>query len=263
MNHHLSHAPKGRPTVIVTGASSGLGRSFTRILDETLPEAVDLWLIARRPDKLRATADELRRPVRLFDLDLRDPRSIHTLAETLAAETPDVHLLINNAGVGTAEPFESTSADEAMGLCDLNVRAVTGMTSIVLPYMREGADILLTASVASFLPQPGFATYAASKAYVLSFGRALREELKGRGIHVTITCPNPMLTDFFSDDAREDLLHSYKRIAIEDVDEVAQKTLDAMRRRRVVVVTSPWGRLIRFFGKIIPTGWILRWIRWD
>lgn len=248
--------------VIVTGASSGLGEALTDLLDQTLPLDVTLWLIARGEEKLEAVASRLRHPIRLLALDLTNQEELDRLEALLAAEKPSLHLLINNAGQGCPGAFACQSASSHEFLCDLNVRAQVAMTSLALPYMEEGSGLLFTASVAAFLPQPGFAAYAASKAFILSFGRALREELRPRGIQVTVTCPNPMLTDFFSPQQKQALLHSYKRLGLEEPGKVAEKTLAAMRRRRGVVVTSPAGRLIRLLAKVVPTSLLLRFFPW-
>lgn len=248
------------PVVIVTGAPSGLGGAFVRLLDETLPEEIVFWLIARNKEKLCRFADGLHHEARCLVFDLTDVSSFAVINEALRSSGATVQLLINNAGEGEPGVFENQTSCYQASLCDLNVRAQVSLTSIVLPYMEEGSAIVFTSSVAAFLPQPGFATYAASKAFILSFGRALAEELRPRRIGVTVTCPNPMLTDFFSLEEKEKLLASYKRYAIEDPAYVAEKTIAAVRKRKVVVVTSFLGKLVRLLSKILPHRWIIRLI---
>ena len=263
----MSQAGNGRETkkaiVLLTGASSGLGAALPRLLDEPLPDELVLWLIARNEKKLASFASPLRHEARILDLDLSTDLSYERLNELFAQEEPVGHLLVYNAGEGCAGTFGSQKPESHRQLCDLNVRAQLAMTSLALPFMLEGSSILFTSSVAAFLPQPGFAAYAASKAFILSFGRALREEVKKQGIRVSVTCPNPMLTEFFTAEQKEALLKSYKRFGIEDPVRVAQKTLVAMRRNKGVVVTSPVGKLIRLAAKVLPTGWLLRMISWD
>ncbi len=260
MNNPLASERERPAVVIITGASSGLGASLTRLLDRTLPADVALWLIARNPEKLEGFAGGLEHESRCFALDLKEPEAALPLERALEEVEPRVQLLINNAGEGCSGSFCDLDRDSHLAVSDLNIRAQLLMTSLVRPYMEAGSSILFTASVAAFLPQPGFAAYAASKAFILSFGRALREELKGEGIGVTVTCPNPMLTDFFTEEQKKALLSSYKRFGIEDPDRVAEKTLQAIRRKKGVVVTSPSGRLIRFLSKILPAGWIIHFI---
>lgn len=248
------------PAVLVTGASSGLGASFVRLLDETLPDDITLWLIARREEKLAQMAKSLQHETRILALDLTQETSFDVISDALNHSNADVQLLVNNAGEGCTGCFASQCSASHHSLCDLNMRAQVSLTSVVLPYMEEGSAIVFSSSVAAFLPQPGFATYAASKAFILSFGRALAEELRPRKIHVTITCPNPMLTEFFTEEEKVRLLKSFKKLGIEDPDRVARKTIEAVRRRKIVIVTSKTGKLIRLLAKILPTSWIVRFL---
>lgn len=248
------------PVVLITGASSGLGAAFARLLDETLPDDVALWLVARNEEKLKTFAAGLKHQTRVLALDLRDEASSKRIGDALREQGASVQLLINNAGEGREGRFEELDASSCRSLCDLNVRSQVAVTSTVLPFMEAGSAIVFVASVAAFLPQPGFAAYAASKAFILSFGRALAEELRRREIHVTVTCPNPMLTDFFTHEEKERLLASYKRWGIENPDRVAAKTLGTVRKRKVVVVTSLSGRLVRVLSKIVPVKWVTRYL---
>ncbi len=262
MEERGEEALERQAVAVITGASSGLGAALTRLLDRTLPEDVELWLIARDREKLTDFATGLTHRTRVLAYDLTLEATFDELKRLFDQEQPAVQLLINNAGEGCSGSFCSQEGAAHQALCDLNVRAQLALTSQALPWMGAGSSLLFVASVAAFLPQPGFAAYAASKAFILSFGRALREELKERGIRVTITCPNPMLTDFFTSQQKEALLKSYKRFGIEDPDRVAEKTLAAMRRDKGLVVTSPSGKLIRLAAKLLPTGLLLKWIRW-
>ena len=205
----------GKAVALITGASSGLGAALTRLLDETLPDEMVLWLIARDEEKLMAFSSSLRHESRILALDLSRDLSFERLRGILDREKPVLHLLVNNAGQGCSGSFSCLEPESLDLLCDLNVKAQVSMTALALPFMAEGSSILFTASVAAFLPQPGFAAYAASKAFILSFGLALGGELRQKGIRVTVTCPNPMLTDFFTPQQKEALLKSYKRLGIE------------------------------------------------
>lgn len=260
---HEEKAAGGPAIVLITGASSGLGAALTRELDASLPDDITFWLVARQADKLEAFATTLDHESRCLALDLTLEESFLNLRAHLEGAQPRIQLLVNNAGEGRTGPFCSLGTSAPDRLCDLNIRAQVSMTSLALPYMAAGSAILFTASVAAFLPQPGFAAYAASKAFILSFGRALREELKKDQIRVTVTCPNPMLTDFFAREDKEKILGSYKRLGLEDPGRVAQKTLAAMRRNRGVVVTSPAGKLIRLAAKLLPVTWLIRLIPWS
>ena len=184
-------------TAIITGASSGLGREFARQLTDIFPEIECCWLIARREDRLEEIAREMVGVETVcLPLDLCDSMSFTTLQEKLAAEKPEVAILINNAGCGYLGRMGETETAVQTRMVDLNVRAMTAMTNLVIPYMPAGGRILNTSSIASFCPTPRMTVYGASKAYVSSFTVGLSEELKRRDITVTAVCPGPMKTEF-------------------------------------------------------------------
>lgn len=173
---------------VITGASSGLGREFvSRIAEKERIE--EIWVIARREDRLRAMVAEV--PVQVFPipLDLTKEESFTALKALLGEKKPDIRVLVNAAGFGKIGSYAEISVQDSLAMVDLNCRALTEMTLLALPYMTRGARILEVCSVASFQPLPSLNVYAASKAYVLSFSRALRWELFSRGIHVTAVCP--------------------------------------------------------------------------
>ena len=184
-------------TAIITGASSGLGREFARQLADVFPDIECCWLIARREDRLEEAAREMVGVETVcLPLDLCDPASFTALREKLAAERPEVRLLVNNAGCGYLGLMGEVPTDTQTRMVDLNVRALTAVTNLVLPYMAEGGRILNTSSIASFCPTPRMTVYGASKAYVSSFTVGLSEELRRREITVTAVCPGPMKTEF-------------------------------------------------------------------
>ena len=173
---------------IVTGASSGLGREFVRQIaaKERLDE---LWVIARREDRLRQLREETALPIRPVCLDLTRSESFPVLRKLLETEKPDVRILVNAAGFGRMGNYAEISPEDSAGIIDLNCRALVNMTLTVLPYISRGSRILEIASSSAFQPLPGLNVYAASKAFVLHYSRALRWELFGRGISVTAVCP--------------------------------------------------------------------------
>ncbi|MFU8805841.1 MAG: SDR family NAD(P)-dependent oxidoreductase [Bradymonadaceae bacterium] len=181
---------------IITGASAGMGWEFARQLDGT-PEIDEMWLIARRRDRLQELANTLEHSrCRIFAIDLTDPEQTRALFDALEEEKPDVSWLINNAGFGKIGPFDSVDVETNLSMIDLNVRVLTEITQRALPYCGAGSRILQIASTAGFLPITNFSVYAASKAYVLSLSNALARELKPRGITVTAVCPGPVQTEF-------------------------------------------------------------------
>lgn len=185
-------------TVLITGASAGLGEEYARQL---APFAKRLLLAARRLERLEALKKELeaRHPgleVTLFTVDLSSPESRETFCRGLEGIVID--LLVNNAGLGDHGAFESSEWDKVRQMLEVNVVALTALTHRILPGMRKNGSgaILNVSSVASMLPVPNLAVYAATKAYVSSLTEALRAELRGTGITVTAVCPGPVDTEF-------------------------------------------------------------------
>jgi hypothetical protein len=173
---------------IVTGASSGLGREFIRqIWEREKPDGI--WIIARRENRLQEIAEESPLPVRSLPLDLTKGSAFDRLKALLKEERPDVRLLVNAAGFAKMGNYTEVSVQDSNNMLDLNCRALMNMTLTVLPYMQKGARILEICSSSCFQPLPALNVYSATKAFVLSYSRALRWELFGRGIHVTAVCP--------------------------------------------------------------------------
>lgn len=184
-------------TAIITGASAGLGVEFVRQLEASFPEIECVWLVARSANKLEAAAGELNRAkAKIVPLDLCDEGSFNELSRLLSTEQPEVSLLVNNAGCGYLGNVGEGELDLQTRMVDLNVRALTAVTHLVLPYMVQGGRIINLSSIASFCPNPRMTVYSSTKAYVSSFSRGLGVELKGKGVTVTAVCPGPMATEF-------------------------------------------------------------------
>ena len=173
---------------IVTGASSGLGGCFVHLLDEQ--EKLDeIWVIARREQRLNALKSQVKTPLRVLPLDLSDKAAVRSLSELLSRENPSVRVLINAAGFGKIGRWDDISLDDTESMIDLNCRAAVAVTRVTLPFMSEGARIMQICSTAAFQPFPYLGIYAASKAFLYRYTRALRIELMPRRIKVTAVCP--------------------------------------------------------------------------
>jgi short-subunit dehydrogenase len=186
-------------TVLITGASSGLGAEFARQL---APRVGCIVLAARRLDRLQALAAEIARPelaVHCLTVDLGREDDTQRFFTELGRLGRKIDLLINNAGLGDHGLFEESDWSRVQAMIEVNVRALTQVTHAVLgdQLMGERGAILNVSSIASFLPLPQMAVYAATKAYVTSFSEALRAELRGTGVSVTALCPGPVDTEFF------------------------------------------------------------------
>ena len=178
-----------RRIAVITGASSGMGEAFARELDRTGQELDAIWLIARRRDRLDRLAGELSHAARSLPLDLTDADCYAKLEEALRAEDVQVDWLIHCAGCARIGSWEEIPRAESDRMIDLNCRAVADTVTSVLPFMTEGGHVLLISSSSAFQPLPYLNVYAASKAFVYSYARALRVELFAQNITVTASCP--------------------------------------------------------------------------
>jgi len=174
---------------VITGASSGLGREYVREINEREADYEEIWAIARRASRLEELRCSSRIPVRIFALDLTKEESIREIERALLEEKPEVGLLINAAGFGKIGNYGEISRMETDRMIDLNCRAAVDMTYVCLPHMVRGSRIMEICSTAAFQPFQHLSVYAATKAFLYRFSRALRVELFPRGIKVTAVCP--------------------------------------------------------------------------
>lgn len=246
---------------IVTGASSGMGREFIIQMSRKYPSLEEIWVIARRQERLRELEKQMKNiRIRAFVLDLKEKNSFEVIRAALCKEKPRVGILVNSAGFGISGPFENLSEEEIDGMVELNCNALTKITRIVLPYMGKGTQIYQIASSAAFCPQPGFSAYAATKAYVLSFSLALRQEIGKKGMKVTAVCPGPVKTEFFDTAYKYEEMKFYKKLAMADPKKVAAKALKDGRKNKAVSVYGITMQIVRFFCRICPTELIVKLI---
>lgn len=231
---------------IITGASSGMGKEFVLKLAPILRKTDELWLIARNSEKLEEVENALKGmnivpEIKVFPMDITDENKLKQFTEAMMILNPKISVLVNCAGVGTYGAFDKQSREETTEMVRLNVLALTQLTKICLPYMRKGSKIIQVASGAAFRPQPEFAVYAASKAYVYSFGRALAKELKQRGIVVTTVCPGPVETPFLEHAyGRYGELSKLKKLVMANTEKVvAQAIKDCKKKKEVSIYGLP------------------------
>lgn len=242
---------------VITGASSGMGREFVLALDKQ-QEFDELWLIARRRDKLEALASETRAPVRAISLDLGVQTEIDKYKELLETEKPDVRVLVNAAGFGKFKAFSDLTLEEQLSMIDLNDKALVSMTYLTLPYMKEGSCIYQLGSLSSFQPVPYINVYGASKAFVLSFSRALNKELKKqkRGIKVMAVCPGWVSTDFFDRAVVDnDTIVYYNRFYTAEA--VIKRALRDMKKGKDVSICGFPVRTQVLATKLLPHGIVM------
>jgi short-subunit dehydrogenase len=237
-----------RPVTLITGASAGLGAEFAR---QCAKRGEPLALAARRRDRMEALAREIGGEVHIFEADLSREGAAASLIAELEAEGLSVATLINNAGFGLAGRFADRPLAKLSEMIDLNVRTLTELCHLVLPFMLargEGA-ILNIASTAAFQPGPNMAVYYASKAYVLSFTEALHHELKDSGIRVSALCPGPTHSEF-SDvaDSHSPTLERMKMPAAP----VVAAGLDGLDRNKAVVIPGMKNKIGAQASRFLP-----------
>lgn len=240
-------------TAIITGASAGLGLEFVRQLEEAFPEIDCVWLISRSPEKLRSAAGLIKHiQVKIVPLDLCLESSFTELSSAMAAEKPDIYLLVNNAGCGYLGNIGETDYKVQTRMVDLNIRALTAVTNIAVPYMARGGRIINVSSIASFCPNPRMSVYSSSKAYVSSFSRGLGEELGPRGIKVTSVCSGPMATEFLDTACITGRSKMFDTLPYCVPAEVVSGSYEASRAGRAVYTPKAFYKLYRFIAKILP-----------
>ena len=247
---------------IVTGASSGLGREYARLLDgEGLEE---IWLIARRQGELQQLAGELKTRARILPLDLTEKESIVTIEKALNAEKPTVRYLINGAGFGKIGSEEDIDLEAVTGMIDLNCNAAAAMTYISVPYMEKGSHILQICSCSAFQPIPYLNTYAATKAFLLHYSRGLAVELSPKGITVSAICPYWIKDTEFIANAQKTRNSSYIGgfpFAGKQKD-IAAYSFKAAKQGKTVITPDPVSSLHRILTSILPYSFLMFASKW-
>jgi short-subunit dehydrogenase len=254
--------PNKNTTAIVTGASSGIG---TEIARELARRGHGLTLVARREDRLKALADELAHThsirAEVIAADLTDADSRRELPAQLEARGVHADILVNNAGFTTMGPVSMADRAAELALVRTNVEAVVDLCTLFVPGMvtRHRGAVLNTASTAAFQPLPGQAGYGASKAFVLSYGRALRAELRGTGVSVTTLCPGPVETGFaeaagMTDEQAAETLPKIMWIPASDV---ARAAIEGLAAGRGVVIPGKANRAGAGLAHLAPKALLL------
>lgn len=234
---------------IITGASSGMGRDFVyAVRKEYNPDCI--WLIARREERLIDLANELDVKCEIIPLDLQVGKSFDVVREKLEREKPAVSVLVNASGFGKFAPFDAIDLQSQLDMIDLNDKALVAMTYIVLPFMKKGSVIYQLGSLSSFQPVPYINVYGASKAFVLSFSRALNRELKTRGIRCMAVCPGWVKTEFFNRAVKDDTISYYNKFFTSK--EVVGRAVRDMKRGKDVSICGFSVRVQVFLTKLLP-----------
>jgi hypothetical protein len=241
-------------TALITGASSGIGYEFAKILAKDCDVLV---LVSRRRERLLEVKRELENSaavsVKIIVKDLSQPGAGEDIYNELESEKISVDILINNAGVGHLGAFTEIDWRQNTDMIATNITALTHMTKLFVKGMiaRKKGKIMNVASTAAFQPGPLMAVYYASKAYVLSFSEAIAYELRGTGVTVTALCPGPTATDFakVADMERSNLFRFKPPASASDV---ARYGYDAMMKGKTVAVHGVVNKIIAFSVRLSP-----------
>ena len=246
---------------LVTGASSGLGKEFVKLLldDQELSE---IWALARSQDNLERLAQELGKKIVVFPADLSDRKCYLKLKERLETANISIQYLINNAGYAKLCSYDDLSVCESLNMIDVNIGAVVAIGLICIPYMRPGSHIINIASQASFFPLPYQNLYSSTKAFVRNYTRALNVELKDKGIRATAVCPGWMKTGLFDRGLIGAKKAASNFFGMVGPEVVAQKALLDAKKGKDISVYGFYVKLTHLASKILPQRMMMKlWLR--
>lgn len=247
---------------VITGASTGMGREFLLALDKEY-NYDEIWAIARSESKLRELDGLTRAKVRPIPMDLTIEQSFADFKALLQEKQPSIDLLLNCSGYGKFGAYDCVSIEDDMGMIDLNVKALVHMSRLCLPYMKRGSVLMNLDSLSAFQSVPYLTTYAASKAFVLSYSRALYAELKPRGIHVMAICPGWVKTPFFDRAKTKDTdAITYFNIVFTP-EQIVKTALKDLKKRKKLSIHD-WRIRLQVLGvKLMPEPLVTRIWLWQ
>lgn len=239
---------------LITGASQGIGRALAV---ECAQRGMNLALISLPDENLKEFSHTLSNKYGISSkyktLNLTDSKAPELIYEWCVKNNLEVNALINNAGIGSQGNFEDQSIESYKHMIELNVSSVVLLTRIFIPDLKKNSPsyILNLGSIASFYPIPYKTVYSASKNFVFTFSRALKEELKPQNIHVSILCPGPVLTNF---DVLERTKQQGKagKISVSKPRKVARKAISSLLRKKFIIIPGFFSKLNFYSEKVIP-----------
>lgn len=243
---------------VITGASSGMGKEFVLQLDQMF-DFDEIWLIARRTEVLNELSKKLKNKSKVLTLDLNNQDNLDKYVNELKACNKKVDFLINSAGFGQFGNYEEVSLDVSLRMIDLNCKAMVFMTMQTLEYMDQGSRIINLGSASSFFPLINLNVYASTKAFVVHYSNALNDELKSRGISVTVVCPGWVNTEFFSVAKNLENVHGPKRyVPMLEANEVVKRAIKASLKGKKFSVYNGYTKLHKFGARFFPR-WFMLW----
>ena len=248
-------------TAIITGASSGMGREFVK-MTAARGDVDEIWVIARREDKLKELQKEVKVPLHILPLDLLKAESYERFQAELDTRRPNVTFLVNASGFGRFGRNDQIPLQDDLDMIDLNCKAMVNITKRVLPFMPKGSHIIQVDSLSSFQPVPYLGIYGATKAFVLSYSRSLNVELKGRDIKVMAFCPGWVKTPFFdgAETYSKDAVTYYNKLFT--AEEVVRVAMKDSAKGKDVCVPGFWVKAQVLATKLLPHKLIMKiWMK--
>ena len=242
---------KKKNIAIVTGASSGLGKEFVKLL--SAKKGLDeIWIISRNEEKLKKIQKRYGEKIVVYPMDLSSLENIKTFGENPSLKNCNIRYLINNAGFAKFCSYDDISIDESINMIDLNISGVVAMGLVCIPHMKKGSHILIIASQDSFQPLPYQNIYSSTKAFVRNYTRALNVELREKGITATAVCPGWMKTGLYDRgiiDAKK-ATTNFTNMVTPDV--VAKKALTDAEHGKDMSVYSTYVKTCHAIAKLLP-----------
>ena len=244
-------------TAIVTGASSGLGKEFVKLLinDKSIDE---IFVLARSKDKLDELKNDYGNKIKPYPMDLSDISNIKSFGKFLEKEQSNIKILINNAGFAKFCSYDDISIEETLNMINLNISGVVTMGLVCIPFMKKDSHIINIASQAAFQPVPYQNVYSATKSFVKNYSRALNVELKEKGIVVTAVCPGWIKTNLFDRGCINAKKGTKKFAYMTTPDIIAEKALKDAYNNKDISVYGLYVNFCRFLSKFLPEKLVMK-----
>lgn len=246
---------------VITGASSGMGKWFAVYSKRYFKEIDKILLIGRDKDRLEKVKNKIKIPCDIYSMDINDNTNISILRNDIINHGYNIKLLVNSAGMGIIGNFNDININDCQDMIRTNIESLTKITRICLDYMGQESYIINLASSAAFVPQAGFAVYAASKSYVLSLSMALGRELRKRHIYVTAVCPGTVKTPFIKTAEKYQKIKSFKKLFMANERAVVIKALEDAKKHKSKSIYGIWMKCFGLICKIFPAKFILMFMK--
>lgn len=246
---------------IITGASSGLGVVYLKSVVKLYPNLDEIWIIARRKERLESLKEEYKNVIiRPIALDLSLNESYTELESLLKEVKPNIEILVNNAGFERTGSLKTMSSKDILSTIDLNVKGSTMINHLCLSYMKKGSVGIMTGSVSSFCPVPYQAVYSSSKVYVRFLSRAIREEVKRKGINFLVMCPGNMDTEMNpkGGDSQSPMVD---KLPFLDMNKITLKSIKKAKKGKAIYTPGMFYKNYRLFSKILPSSFMIKIVK--